>query len=192
MMYICRQETGCHGFTLIEMMVAMVIALILLAGVVGIFISQQKSADMVLDKTDRLSDLFLTSQLMQTALRDAQAICWDGANKRIVYQPQDSTAVVTNPCTTVDPANGTFKLVSAGASGCSTSNTPCICWDRPNKGGHCQELVRNFKDLTGMQISPVSNTDLKVLRKITLTALSQNLNRVDRDVSLEFDVWPRN
>jgi len=31
-----------------------------------------------------------------------------------------------------------------------------------------------------------------MLRKITLTALSQNLNRVDRDVPLEFDVWPRN
>jgi len=194
MMYTRHQEIDCHGFTLIEMMVAMVIALILLAGVVGIFISQQKSANMVLDKTDRLSDLFLTSQLMQTALRDARAICWDKTNKAIVYQPLDSTVKVNVPCpsTGVDYKNGFFRFNAA-----TSSKTASICWDRPNKGGGCQELIRNLKDLTGMQVSPAtaSNTGpkkLRTLRTITLTALSQNLNRVDQDVSLEFDVWPRN
>jgi len=181
-----------NGFTLVEVLIAMVIALILLAGVVGLFISQQKSADMILDKTDRLSDLFLASQIMQTELRDAQAICWDGTNNQIVYQPQDSTAVVADPCTAVDSTNGAFKFVSAGASGCSTSGTPCLCWDRPNQGSGCQELVRNMKGTTGMQISPTINSDLKALRTITLTALAQNLDRVDRDVPLEFDIWPRN
>jgi len=192
MTYASHQGENCRGFTLVEVLIAMVIALILLAGVVGIVISQNKAANMISDKTDRLSDLFLASQIMQTELRDAQAICWDGTNNQLVYQPQDSTVAVANPCTTVDSTHGAFKFVSAGASGCSTSNTPCVCWDRPNQGSGCQELVRDLKDSTGMQVSPTSNTDLKALRTIKLTALSQNLTRVDRDVPLEFDVWPRN
>jgi len=181
-----------NGFTLVEVLIAMVIALILLAGVVGLFISQQKSADMILDKTNRLSDLFLASQIMQTELRDAQAICWDDTNKAIVYQPQDSTAIVSDPCpsTGVNSANGFFRYNAATAS-----TTASICWNRPNKAT-CQELIRDLKDATGippgMQISPTSNSDLKALRTITLTALAQNLDRVDRDVPLEFDIWPRN
>jgi len=193
------QENNSRGFTLIEVMVAMVIALILLAGVMGIFISQHKAATMVSDKTDRLSDLFLTSQIMQAELRDAQAICWDDTNKAIVYQPLDSTdpaAIVSDPCpsTGVNSANGFFRFNAATAS-----TTASICWDRPNKADGCQELIRDLKDATGMKISQTNNVnpmtlivDLKMLRKITLTALSQNLNRVDRDVPLEFDVWPRN
>ncbi len=177
-----HQKTTSHGFTLVEMMVAMVIALILLAGAVGIFISEQKSADMILNKTDRLSDLFLASQLMQTALRDAQKICWDDANKRIVYQPLDSLVAVTSSCGTADPHNGVFRFLLATAS-----KTASICWNRPNKADGCQELVRNLKDVTGMQVTPASNANLKVLRKITLTALSPG-----KDISLGFDVWPRN
>ena len=187
MMYIRHREKDCHGFTLIEVMVAMVIALVLLAGVVGIFISQQRSADMVLDKTDRLSDLFLVSQIMQGKLRDAQAICWDGTNNRIVYQPQDSTTAVTDPCTTVDNKNGAFRFKTA-----TSSKTASICWDRPNRGGSCQELVRNMEDVTSMPVAPTGNMDLKTLRKIMLTALLRDPNGIDRDVSLEFDVWPRN
>jgi len=191
-----NEEYGSSGgFTLIEVMVAMVIALILLAGAMGIFINQNKSATMVTDKTDRLSDLFLASQIMQNELRDAQAICWDGTNNQIVYQTQDSTAAVADPCTTVDTQNGAFKLVAAGASCCSTSTTPCICWDRPTKTTF-QEMARDMKapsaSTPGLQISPQPNTDLKALRKITLTSRSQDINRIDHDVPLEFYVWPRN
>jgi len=191
MMNAMNQKTNQCGFTLIEILVAMVIALVLLAGVVGVFINQQKSADMILDKTDRLSDLFLASQIMQNALRDAQAICWDGTNKAIVYQPLDSSAIVSDPCpsTGVNSANGFFRFNAV-----TSSITASICWDRPSDGSGCQELLRDLKDVSGMQISPTSNTnpDLKVLRKITLTARSKKLDRADQDVPLEFNVWPRN
>lgn len=130
--FLSKQDRGDRGFTLIELMISMVIALVLLAGVTGIFISQNRAANMVMDKTDRLSDLFLASQIMQTALRDAQAICWDGVNNRIVYQPLDSnTVAVTDPCTAaVDVQNGFFRFDAATAT-----QTAQICWDRPNLGG---------------------------------------------------------
>lgn len=177
-----------RGFTLVEVLVSMVIALVLLAGVVGVFISQHKSANMVQDKTDRLSDLFLASQMMQAEFRQAQAVCWDATNKRIVYQPLDSASVVSDPCTgTVNSANGFFRFDAA-----TSSQTASICWDRPNQGGGCQELLRDLKDTTGLQVSPTSNADLGAVRKVTLTARSQDFERVDQDVSLEFDVWPRN
>jgi len=188
-MRINKQEGDSRGFTLIELLVSTLIAMVLLAGIVGIFISQNKAANMVTDKTDRLSDMFLASQIMQTALRDAQAICWDAANKRIIYQPLDSTVAVTDPCTAavVDAQNGFFRFNAATAT-----QTAQICWDRPNLGGGCQELIRDLKDATGMQIVPVANTNLKGLRQIILTARAQNLDRIDRDVFLEFRVWPRN
>ncbi len=187
-MRINKQEGDSRGFTLIELLVSTLIAMVLLAGVVGIFISQNRAANMVTDKTDRLSDLFLASQIMQTALRDAQAICWDAANKRIVYQPLDSTVAVADPCTAaVDAQNGFFRFDAATAT-----QTAQVCWDRPNLGGGCQELIRDLKDASGMQIVPVANTNLKGLRQIILTARAQNLDRVDRDVFLEFRVWPRN
>jgi len=183
-----KQAGDSRGFTLIELMISMAIALVLLAGVVGIFISQNRAAAMVMDKTDRLSDMFLASQIMQTALRDAQVICWDGANNRIVYQPLDSTVAVTNPCTAAgDAQNGFFRFDAATAA-----QTAQICWDRPNLGGGCQELIRDLKDATGLQIVPIANTNLKGLRQIILTARAQNLDRIDRDVFLEFRVWPRN
>jgi len=185
---INRQRQNSRGFTLIEIMVAMVIALFLLAGLVTTMVSQQKTATMVSGRTDRLSDLFLASQIMQTALRDAQAMCWDGTNKRLVYQPLDSTAAVTAPCTaTVNPKNGFFRFNAATAV-----QSAAVCWDRPNLGDGCQELLRDLKDVTGLQVSPVSNTNLKVLRKIILTALATNRDRIDRDVFMEFNVWPRN
>jgi len=188
-MRINKQEGDSRGFTLIELLVSTLIAMVLLAGIVGIFISQNKAANMVTDKTDRLSDMFLASQIMQTALRDAQAICWDGVNNRIVYQPLDSnTVAVTDPCTAaVDVQNGFFRFDAATAT-----QTAQVCWDRPNLGGGCQELIRDLKDATGMQIVPVANANLKVLRQIILTARAQNLDRIDRDVFLEFRVWPRN
>lgn len=182
-----RQESG---FTLIEVLVSMVIALVLLAGVVGVFISQHKSASMVQDRTDRLSDLFLASQIMQSELRQAQAICWDGTNKKMVYQPLDSGTAISDPCTgSVAAANGAFEFRAADAN----SSTSYICWNRANSDGNfCRVLIQDMKDSTGLQISPTGNSDLQALRKVTLTARAKNYERVDQDVSLEFDVWPRN
>ena len=52
--------------------------------------------------------------------------------------------------------------------------------------------MRDVKATSGLQIAPTANTDLKALRKITLITRSQDINRVNHDVPLEFDVWPRN
>lgn len=186
-----RVQENSRGFTLIEILVSMVIALVLLAGVVGVFVSQHKSANMVQDKTDRLSDLFLASQMMQAELRQAQAVCWDATNKKIVYQPLDSnTNAVTDPCSaTPHQDNGSFEFREADGN----SDTPYVCWNRAGKDGDfCRVLIQDMKSSTGLQVSPASNADLGAVRKVTLTARSQDFERVDQDVSLEFDVWPRN
>ncbi len=174
------------GFTLIELMVTLVIALVILAGMVAVFISQTRAAHTVGSKTELMGDLYLASQIMQSELRGAKAICWDAAGKRLVYQPIDSAANITNACNSVAGANGWFKFTSAAPVK--------ICWDRAGIGGGCQELLRGLSSATGLVVTPTTNTaaDLIGVRTISLTAVYQDSNHANQDLNLKLKVWPRN
>ncbi len=202
---MCCLDRREKGFTLIELMVTLVIAMVILAGMVAVFISQTRAAHTVGSKTELMGDLYLASQIIQSELRGAKAVCWDSTNQRLVYQPIDSGVSIfnaaTNACDSTDGANAWFKSVAAGAGGCSTSNTPCVCWRRPSPPvappattpqKNCQELLRGLSSASGFLITPTGNADLQTVRTISLTAIYQDINHANQDLNLKFKVWPRN
>jgi len=177
------------GFTLVELLIALVISLVLLAGLYSNFIMQSRVQKAQSSVVARAEDLRIAAQVMQNEMRLAQAICWDATNKRLIYQPADS-ATALGACTAVAAANGAFAFRAADAA----HPSPYICWDMPNNAGGCQELVRGLKSNTGLQVSPTTNSaaDLVGRRSVTLTAVYVNAQQVQKDWSIRFDVLPRN
>jgi prepilin-type N-terminal cleavage/methylation domain-containing protein len=62
-----------RGFTLIEMMVAISLGLVILAGITTVFSSMSKTSNALSSRTQRMSDLYLVSQIMQADLRESAA-----------------------------------------------------------------------------------------------------------------------
>jgi len=178
---MCSTQKNEKGFTLIEMMVTLVIALVILAGMTAVFISQTRAAHTVASKTETMGDLYLASQIMQSALRGAKAVCWDSVNSRLIYQPIDSAVDITSAACTTDPANGWFKYSGTA-----------ICWDRALDAGGCQELLRGIASVSGLTVTPSSNADLQTVRTITFSSIYKGSDHVDRTLGLKFKIWPRN
>ena len=178
-----------QGFTLVELLIALVISLVLLAGLYSNFIMQSRVQRAQSRLGDAAEDLRIASQVMQNELRLAKAICWDATNTRLIYQPADSSAGL-GTCSSVNAANGAFDFKAADA----THPTAYICWDRPNDASGCQELVRGLKAGTGLQVSPTGNSaaELVGLRSITLTSAYKNHQGAKRDWIVQFEVLPRN
>ena len=179
-------------------MVTMVIALVILAGMSSLFISQTKTAQVLSQKSEVMNDLFLASQIMQHELRGAKAICWQNSGKRIRYQPlsspNDTPAEVvvnklTSACTKNSSENGFFQMKNKDNTGGHPS--PYIFWREVGKA-NSQELIRNMTYPSGMTISPQVVTDLQTVRTITLTSQYLGRDNTKKDLSLSFKVWPRN
>lgn len=187
-------DTGSHiekGFTLIELIVSMAIALIILAGMVGMFISQNRTQSEEINRLEVTGDMNLAAAIMKSELRQAKNVCWDAATKTLAYQPVDSDTVIPAACAIVaNSKNGKFTLVNAGASGCSTSVTPCICWDRPNVAGGCQEMLRHMQSGTGLQVS--NPGVVGGVWGITLKGVFMDSNHLSKTTVVDFNVWPRN
>jgi len=176
-----------RGFTLIELMVSVVIAMVMMAGLYGVFLMQSRVQNAQSEAVESSEDLRIAAQIMQGELRLAREICWDSTNTRVIYRPLPSTVSV-GACTSVDAANGSFELRAAD----STHPTPYMCWDRPNDGGGCAELVRNLNAATGLQVTPTSNADVTVTRHIDLVSAYKDYEKKSMDWNVNFDVWPRN
>ncbi|OIO71975.1 MAG: hypothetical protein CO186_00830 [Zetaproteobacteria bacterium CG_4_9_14_3_um_filter_49_83] len=178
-----------RGFTLVEVLVSLVIAMILLAGMVSVFVSQTNVANMMNGKTEAMGDLFLASQIMQSELRGAKTVCWDNSKKRIVYQPIDSAVVLSSSCTGPGNDNGSFELLTDKPVG------PRICWDRPLDNSGCQELIRDIavsKAVPGLDVLPKDNGDLRATRQVSLAAEYLDKEKKIADLELSFKIWPRN
>jgi len=181
-----QEKSTQQGFTIIEVMVTMVVALFVLAGMTSLFVSQTRTTQMLNQKSEAMSDLFLASQLIQVELRDAKAVCWEGSSKMLGYQPIDSTVNISAACGGAnDPENGYFLFKAATAT-----KSACICWDRPNKNDNCQELIRGLVDGAGMQV--IDAGGLNQLKKITLSSEYQGKDLSKKVLSLSFKAWPRN
>ncbi|MDX8413008.1 MAG: prepilin-type N-terminal cleavage/methylation domain-containing protein [Mariprofundales bacterium] len=173
------------GFTLVEMMTAMTIGLIIIAGVVGIFISQNKVQNSDRQRSELLADLQVVSQIIRSELHFAQGVCTANNGTEILYQPLDSTVALPATCDTVNAANGEFKLKSA--ANCSSS-TPCLCWNRPNADDGCQELMRNIKATTGLQAS----VDSYGVYQIDIYGQYLGVDHNTLDLATRLTIWPRN
>ena len=176
-----------QGFTMIEVLMTMVIAMFVLAGMSAMFVSQTKTAQMLSKKSEIMNDLFLASQIMQFELRKAKAICWDAVNDRIIYQPLTSANDLTVACAEDVSTNGWFRMVAVAIPASSE-----VCWDRPDLGGFCQELIRDLKANVGLNVTPLGNVDLQAVRTITLTADYLDSNKSVQSLKMSFKIWPRN
>jgi len=156
------------GFTLIEMMVAMIIGLILMAGIYSNFIMQSRVQTMQSDVTERMEDLYLASHIMQGELRVAGSIDIATTNE-ISY-------------TDLEGNLGVFRYTPADGD---------ICWDSPTAGGGCQELIRNMDTSTGL-VRTSSGSGSSTIYTITLNAAYQDNDHNPQTVGLTFKIWPRN
>ncbi len=189
-----RQE---GGFTLLELLVTVGIAMFVLAGMSALFISQTRTSQVLNAKSEILNDLFLASQMMQQELRGAKAICWESDSNKIRYQPLTSSSAqdLTAACATNHVENGFFQLRPKNNT---DKPTPYICWDRQDGDTpqiRCEEMLRGMKADVGMTISPEDNAAagaLQAVRTITLTAQYEDRDQEIQDLSLSFKVWPRN
>lgn len=181
-----------RGFTMIEMMITMMIALVIMAGMMGLFVSQTRTAQVLNSKSEVLNDLFLASQMMQFELRGAKAICWDSVNTLIRYQPLSSPAAdnIGTGCTAVNQTvNGYFQRKNKSSTGSHPS--AFIFWNKPGNV-NSNELIRGMKADAAVTIAPINNATLYEQRTITLTAQYLDKEHNARDLSLTFKVWPRN
>ncbi len=188
------------GFTLIELMVTMVVAMIVMAGMSSLFVAQTRTAQELNKKSEAMNDLFLAAQIMQSELRGAKAICWQNIsanNKALRYQPLNSATNLTAACSTppmpappAGPPNGVFEVRPKNFNG-NGKPTPYICWRKPNQA-RCKEMIRDMKANVGITIAPAGNADLRAVRTITLISQYRDKERALKDLSLTFKIWPRN
>lgn len=153
------------GFTLVELLIALVIGMVLLAGLYSNFILQSRVQNAQAERVTSSEDLQIAAQLMQKELRLASSIAWDGTNKVITY-------------TTVDSATGYFKFKHLG--------TDTLDWKRPGTATY-QELVRGLDATSGLSVVQGGS-----VWTITLTGKYEDHNRNDQTWQIAFKVWPRN
>ncbi len=175
------------GFTLIELLITMAIGMIIMAGMTAVFISQTRTATMLKHKTEAMGDLFLASQIMQSELRGSKGICWN-ANK-LLYQPFDSNVLCTGA---VSGKNGSFEFRAPNA----THPTSYVCWNRPNNGSGCQELLRGLPAAGGLAVAIITPAPvvppLPTTYVVTLTSKVTGQANQAKTLGLTFKVWARN
>ena len=177
------------GFTLVELMVAMVIALVVLAGMTGVLVSGSRQVSDSEERNEILGDLQLAASIIETELRQARGVCWDAANTRLIYQPLDSATPLPAACNAVAASNGAFQLRAANPNANPPKPTPYMCWDRSNKAGGCQEMVRHMKAGTGLTVARAGGR----LWRIVLTGEYRPRNGgAPRDLTVVVKTFPRN
>lgn len=178
----CRQRTAHYravlkpqhlsafepGFTLIELMVSLLIGMVLMAGIYTNFIMQSRVQTMQSDITDNMGDLYLASTIMLSQLRTSTAIDTTTANE-IAYDDVNGDA-------------GIFRY---------TPSSGTICWDIPNNGTGCQELMRNLDTSSGLSFTP-ADTGTDKLYTVTLNSTYTDNKGDTQTLGFSFKVWPRN
>lgn len=180
-MRLCKQQipdaAEPTGFTLVELLVSMVVAMVILAGLYSNFFMQSRVQSSQSSTVDALEDLRLASQIMTGQLRMAANICWDSANQILYYQPLG--AATMTGCATGDPSWGAFRFGSPVAG--------AITWYNPvTSGSGYQQLISGLDTSTGMQVAVSAP-----LYTVTLVSQYQDVQRNAKTLQLSFNVMPR-
>jgi len=198
-----------RGFTLIEMMISLTMGLIILAGITTVFTSMNRTSAAVSSRTERMSDLFLISHLMQEELRfslkqpDAiTSVLTDLAARSVsITNYPASDAVFTalpywdDTSKTLTYQNqdgdvGVFHYQHAG-------EVDRIYWLRADPTiSTFAELSRNMATTNGLCALDASGvcvtTNLAGVSSVGLNAVYSGEDHASRNMTLSFRVWPRN
>jgi len=155
-----------QGFTLIELMVSMLIGMVILLGMMLMFTSNVKVSSSMASRTERLGDLYLVSQIMQSELRNAQAGTIGWASNVLSYTSQDG-----------DTAAFEYQR---------TSNDR-LYWQRPGFAAY-EEVIRELDPSVGMSVSGSASG----VWTVTLKSAYQDENHEIKTLDLSFKAWARN
>lgn len=199
------------GFTLIEMMISMAMGLILIAGIASVFASMGKTSSVVSSQTERMSDLYLMSQIMQEELRLSRKT--QDVNQKVLanlttrgvniatripgYPATDALFDVlpywdqTTHTLTYQNIDGDVGIFSYQYGG----NNDSVYWLRADATTF-DELSRNMDLTTGMCALDVNNVCATAavagVSSIKLLAAYKNESHLAKTMSLSFMIWPRN
>jgi len=185
-----RDHVNQNGFTLIELMIAMVVSLLLMAGLYSNFIMQSRVQNAQSEVVETTEDLRIAAQIIQSELRMAQLISATGTGQ-IDYTPLDTPPTIV--CGT-----GTFETIGhfqyRHATGTSGTANNSVYWKSP---GTClyQEMVRNLRE-PGTPLPPASNTGFYVVAgnpfAVSMTSSYQDHLHQLKYWTLSFEASPRN
>ncbi|ATX82593.1 prepilin-type N-terminal cleavage/methylation domain-containing protein [Mariprofundus ferrinatatus] len=189
-----------QGFTLIEMVIGMAIGLIILAGLTALFVSYNDTGRAVASRTERMTDLYLASHILQAEIR--QSISAQSPTRNVLA---DLTARgVTNPAS-YPTNNATFAVLpywhaasktltyqdlegNVGIVQYQRTSNDRVYWLRPGASySTFQELIRDLDTTNGMTVSSGSG-----VVTVTLSSSYVNENDETKTLSLTFKSWPRN
>jgi len=159
-------QSDSRGFTLIELMISMAMGLIILLGMMLMFTSNTKVSNSMASRTERLGDLYLVSQIMQSELRNAQAGTISWTSNVLSYTTQDGE--------------------SAQLEYQRTSNDR-LYWQRPGFANF-EEVVRELDTTSGMTVSGSASGVWTVTLKSAYLDEDQDV----KNLELSFKAWARN
>lgn len=208
-----RETMSERGFTLIELMIAMVMGLVILAGLTTVFVSYNKLGSSVASRTETMTDLYLVSFLMQQDLREAAAVTNPAfpADLQAGGRKPAGTCSAPNDQTVALPANypasfpylpywdATSKTLTyqdqdgnTGIFQYQRTSNDRIYWLRPDPCSYqFLELTRDLNTTNGLSVTaPAPGVGSNI--SVTLIATYVDANRDTKNLSLGFTVWPRN
>lgn len=193
---IARVSRREQGFTLIELMVSMVMALIVLAGLVLMFVSFSDVERGVASRTERMTDLYLASQIMQAELRQSPStplanVLDDLAVRGIsvpANYPTENSDFISLPHWDTASQTLTYQNLegSAGIFQYQRTSDDRVYWLRPS-GTNFQEFIRDLDTVRGVEVAISGN-----IVTATLNSSYVNENKEEKTVSLRFKIWARN
>jgi len=160
-------QSDAQGFTLIELMISMAMGLIILLGMVMMFTSNTKVSNTLASRTERLGDLYLVSQIMQSELRNAQSGTISWTSNVLAYITQDGESAE-------------FEYQRSG-------DLDQLDWKRPGTSTF-QEVVRELDTTAGMSVSSNAAGVWTVTLKSAYLDEDQDVKTLD----LSFKAWARN
>jgi type IV pilus assembly protein PilW len=171
-MYLSIHRSRSSGFSIIELMVAMVLSMVLLGGVMTLF-SHSRSA---YETNERLARIQENGRFaLEQIVRDVRAAAYPGCAKRVPAKPlknalSNSTDLLWN-----------FAVPVQGFNGSTTSWTPALTAPA--------NTDRLDSDGTGPDIDgPTPNTDVLVVRRIKPDVSSQRVKTTSTGTA-DVQVW---
>ena len=188
-----------RGFTLIELMVTMVMGLIILAGITALFVSYSKTSTAVSSRTERMGDLYLTSQLMQADFRTSMSVAGPIARPADLSTRGGGVSLPSGYPTTFTAGlphwDATTKTLTyqdqdgnTGIFQYQRTSNDRIYWLRADDSfSTFQELIRDLDVTNGMTVSAASG-----VWTVTLNAAYADEERKSKNMTISFKTWPRN